>query len=283
MRVAAPAKVNLRLVVLAREASGYHQIETIFCRLALADDLVIERAERPGFVLHIEGADVGPVADNLVTRAVHAWCDAAQVPPAYTITLHKRVPAGAGLGGGSSDAAAALRALDRMHDDALGPQRLLEIGAALGSDVPFFLADSPLALAWGRGERLLPHTGPGAAPALVVVPPAPIATAGAYERLSRTLPTLPRPVRIAPDALASWGALATLACNDFERVVLPELPVLHPVIATLRAHGARIAQLTGSGAAVFGVFDLPTQAHAAATALRDAEPGLRLFRTDAGV
>lgn len=283
MRVAAPAKVNLRLVVLAREASGYHQIETIFCRLALADELVIEPADGQGIALHVEGADLGPAQDNLVTRAVQAWCDAAQTPPAYTITLHKRIPAGAGLGGGSSDAAAVLRALDRMHGDALGAERLLEIGAALGSDVPFFLADSPLALAWGRGERLLPHTGPGAAPALVVMPPTSVATGAAYERLGATLAARPRPARIEPDALASWGSLAALACNDFERVVLPGLPVLTPVLATMRAHGARIAQLTGSGAAVFAVFDLVAQADAAAAALRDAEPGLQLFRTDAGV
>lgn len=283
MRVVAPAKVNLRLVVLAREASGYHQIETIFCRLALADELVIEPTDGQGIVLHVQGADLGPAEDNLATRAVQAWCDAARMPPAYTITLHKRAPAGAGLGGGSSDAAAVLRALDRMHNDALGAERLLEIGAGLGSDVPFFLADSPLALAWGRGERMLTHAGPGAAPALVVMPPASIATGAAYERLGATLAARPRPARIAPDALASWGALAALACNDFERVVLPDLPVLTPVLATLRAQGARIAQLTGSGAAVFGVFDLAAQADAAAAALRDAGPALQLFRTDAGV
>ncbi len=283
MRVLAHAKVNLRLVVLAREAGGYHQIETIFCRLGLADTLVIKPSDRPGLVLHVEGADVGPADDNLASRAARAWCDAAGMPPAYTITLQKRIPAGAGLGGGSSDAAAVLRALDRMHDDALGAERLLEIGAALGSDVPFSLADSPLALAWGRGNRLLTHPGPGAAPALVVMPPAAVATGTAYERLSATIAAKPRPVRMDAHALASWDALARLAHNDFERVVLPDLPVLEPVLATLRAHGARIARLTGSGSAVFGIFDQAGQADAAAVALRDAEPALQMFATAAGV
>src|SRR5690606_517879 len=98
--------------------------------------------------------------------------------------LHKRVPVGAGLGGGSSDAAATLRALDALHDGVLGAPGLLALGAALGSDVSFFLADTPCALAWGRGERMLILPGPGSAPALIVVPDRAVATADAYARLS---------------------------------------------------------------------------------------------------
>ena len=113
MRALAYAKINLRLVVLAEETSGYHQIETIFCRIALADELIIEPAGDAGLTLDVRGADVGPVDDNLVIRAARAWFDAAGIAAQHAITLHKRVPAGAGLGGGSSDAAAALRLLDQ--------------------------------------------------------------------------------------------------------------------------------------------------------------------------
>lgn len=282
MRLSAHAKINLRLVVLARETSGYHQIETIFCRIGLADEVVIEPRTSPGLTLDVQGAELGPAQNNLVMRAARAWFDEAGVQPSHAITLHKRIPAGAGLGGGSSDAVATLRGLDRTHENALGKERLLRIAASLGSDVPFFMADAPLALAWGRGERMLAHSGPGAAPAVVVMPAASVSTAQAYASLGDRLGEA-GPALIDAAALDTWDTLANVACNDFERAVLPEIPALTPVLALLRSHGARIAQLTGSGSAVFGIFDLPDAADAAAAALRAAQADLQVFQTEAGV
>ncbi len=281
MRIRAPAKVNLRLVVLAKEAGGFHQIETIFCRLALADEIVIERSSRQGITLDVIGADVGPAESNLVVRAARAWCAEAHTDPAYALTLHKQIPAGAGLGGGSSDAAATLRALDRMHEDALGVEHLLQIAATLGSDVPFFVVDAPLAVAWGRGERLMTHAGPGPAPALVAMPEVVVSTADAYDRLDNAPREGPRAACWSMRALESWAKVATLACNDFERVVLPGIPTLAPALALLRAHGALVARLTGSGSAIFAVYDLETARNAAADALARAHPDLRIFRTRA--
>lgn len=283
MRIEAHAKLNLRLVVLAREASGFHQIETIVCRIALADEIVVEHTAKKGLALDVVGADVGPAADNLVVRAAHAYCDAAAIAPAFAIALHKRIPSGAGLGGGSSDAAATLRALDAMHADRLGTVRLLDLAAGLGSDVPFFVADAPLALAWGRGQRLLTHAGPGAAPALVVMPHTTVATADAYARLSAVLDDAPRAAHLGADALGSWNALARVACNDFERIVLPDVSALTPALALLRSHGALIAQLTGSGAAIFAVFDSAHARDEVAHQLERVDPDLRLFRTEAAV
>lgn len=280
MRVAARAKLNLRLRVLAREASGYHQIETIFCRVALADDIVIERAQGSDLQLEVRGADVGPAADNLVARAVHAYCAAAGIAPAFSVVLHKRIPAGAGLGGGSSDAAATLRALDAMQQQRLGTARLLDLGAALGSDVPFFLADAPVALAWGRGQRLLTHRGPGAAPALIVMPPAHVATADAYARL-RVPPHGAGAAAMSADTLGSWSSLAAVAGNDFDPVVVPTIAGLADALELLRAR-AIIAQLTGSGAAIFGVFASDTARDDAHQALERAQPGLQTFATVAG-
>lgn len=282
MRALAYAKINLRLVVLAEETSGYHQIETIFCRIGLADELIIEPAGDAGLTLDVRGADVGPVDDNLVMRAARAWFDAAGIAAQHAITLHKRVPAGAGLGGGSSDAAATLRLLDRTHEHVLGDDRLLEIAASLGSDVPFFMADAPLALAWGRGERILTQRGPDAAPAVIVVPATSVSTARAYASLGNRVGKA-GPSMIDASALASWEGLARVACNDFERVMLPEIPALTPVLALLRSHGARIAQLTGSGSAVFGIFDLADAADAAAEELKAAEADLQVIRTEACV
>ena len=281
--IQAPAKLNLRLCVLAREAGGYHQIETIFCRIGLADTLEIRPADEAGVALTVHGADVGPAQDNLVMRAVRAFADAAGVQPALAITLHKRIPAGAGLGGGSSDAAAMLLALDRMHGDVLQPDALRTLGARLGSDVPFFLADAPLALGWGRGERLLAMPAPAPAPALVCVPAAPVATADAYRRLSESLADAPQASLLTPADLASWHTLARVACNDFERVVLPDVPQLVPALALLRSHGAVIAHLTGSGSAIFGIFDNAAARDAAQRALADADPSFELYATDAAV
>lgn len=281
--IQAPAKLNLRLCVLAREAGGYHQIETIFCRIGLADTLEIRPADEAGVALTVHGAHVGPAQDNLVVRAVHAFSDAAGVRPALSITLHKRIPAGAGLGGGSSDAAAMLLALNRMHGDVLQPDALRTLGARLGSDVPFFLADAPLAVGWGRGERLLAMPAPAPAPALVCVPAAQVATADAYRRLSESLADAPPASLLTPDDLASWHTIARVACNDFERVVLPDIPLLVPALALLRSHGAVIAHLTGSGSAIFGIFDNVAARDAAQRALADAEPTFELHATDAAV
>ena len=281
--IQAPAKLNLRLCVLAREAGGYHQIETIFCRIALADTLEIRPADEAGVALTVHGADVGPARDNLAVRAVHAFADAAGVRPALAITLHKRIPAGAGLGGGSSDAAAMLRALNRMHDDVLQPDALRTLGARLGSDVSFFLADAPLAFGWGRGERLLAMPAPAPTPALVCVPAARMATADAYRRLSESLADTPQASLLLPDDFASWHTLARVARNDFERVMLPDIPLLVPALALLRSHGAVIAQLTGSGSAIFGIFDHVAARDAAQRALADADPMLKLYATEAAV
>jgi len=160
-RVAAQAKINLRLRVLARETSGYHSIETVFLRLALADDVVVRVGDDVrGRTLDCGGAampsdGLGAVETNLAYRAACAYGEATGWPDRFAIELTKHVPVGAGLGGGSADAGAVLRALEAMSPAPLG-RRLVELAPLLGADVGFMTIDSPMALAWGRGERLLP-------------------------------------------------------------------------------------------------------------------------------
>jgi len=180
VEIAAPAKANLFLRVLGREADGYHAIETLFCRLDLADTLRAERREGQGVTIAVSGAEVGPPDANLAVRAAHAVLDAVEHRFAVHLTLAKRIPVSAGLGGGSADAAAALLAVNRLADDAIPRHELLQFAARLGSDVPFCLSGAPLALGWGRGERLLRLPGLPAAPGLVVSPSIAIATAEAY-------------------------------------------------------------------------------------------------------
>ncbi|HEX2091942.1 MAG TPA: hypothetical protein VHG28_06045, partial [Longimicrobiaceae bacterium] len=155
VRVEAPAKVNLRLRILAREETGYHALETLFCAVSLADTVEV-RPGGAGIALEVRGGvDTGPPEHNLVVRAAERFYRDLGGSPALRIELTKRIPAAAGLGGGSSDAAATLRALNLLHGEPFARAGLLQMAIGLGSDVPFFLCGSTLALGWGRGERLL--------------------------------------------------------------------------------------------------------------------------------
>lgn len=254
--VAAHAKVNLHLAVLAREESGYHQIETVFCALQLADDVEVTTVGR-GIQLDIAGAELGPPEENLAHRAAVAFFEQTRLPPSARIRLLKRIPAGAGLGGGSSDAAATLAALNALHGYPLGPPTLREIGFSIGSDVPFFVAGVPLALAWGRGERLLAIPSPGETPVLVVVPPEPVFTRDAYDALDarrRTRLEAARSRVLALDDLRTYESIAALAVNDFEDVIFERHPELRRIKQLLAASGAVHALLTGTGSALFGLF-----------------------------
>ena len=156
VRMAAHAKVNLFLRVLAREADGYHGIETLFCLLDLADELTAERREPGhGITIDVSGADTGPPEKNLAVRAARLVLEATSVRIGVHLHLVKRIPVQAGLGGGSSDAAAALTAVNLLTGGAVPRHELLQFAARLGADVPFFFVHAPLALAWGHGDRLM--------------------------------------------------------------------------------------------------------------------------------
>lgn len=281
IRAQAPAKVNLRLKVLAREDSGYHQIETLFCAIGLTDTLELTR-EGTTIRLDVRGADLGMPEENLVHRAAAAFFQAARMQPGVRITLEKSIPAGAGLGGGSSDAATTLLALNELFGDPLSPVDLFRIGAMLGSDIPFFLSGASRALAWGRGERLLPLPPLPPAPMLLVVPDFPIATADAYEELARVRAgrdQAPQPAILDPDRLGGWAEMARIAENDFELPTFERYPKLRAIKVSLQDAGASIALLSGSGSAVFGVFPDQKTRETAIPLLRVGAPGARIIET----
>jgi 4-diphosphocytidyl-2-C-methyl-D-erythritol kinase len=221
-RVVAQAKINLFLRVLAREASGYHQLETLFQRLELGDDVRV-RVGVAGRSLDCGGADLGPPERNLAWRAAEAYREATGWPDGYAIEVEKRIPVGGGLGGGSADAGAVLRALNALAPRPLDGGALLALAAPLGADVPFLTAEAPLALAWGRGERML------------ALPPLParrvhlalfaegVSTPEAFAALAaaRGAHPAPRPILWSAERLARWDDVALVATNDFEEVVLP--------------------------------------------------------------
>ena len=255
LRVLARAKVNLFLRILAREASGYHQIETAFTLLDLADELGVRRTES-GITLEVDGPDLGPTSENLAVRAARAVLDATGNRFGVAIELTKRIPVRSGLGGGSSDAAAALHAANALAGNAIPRQELMHFATRLGADVAFFASGAALAVAWGRGERQLRLSAPPALPALIAVPPISVSTPDAYAWWDQQNPSPPArgPVTLDPEALSSWGSIGRLSGNDFEAVVFGK----H---AELRALYERVAQTTplwvrmsGSGSAIAAVY-----------------------------
>lgn len=256
--VEAPAKVNLWLRVLAREESGFHGLETLFCAIDLCDTVEVETSPEPGVTLVVEGSvDTGPPEGNLaVVAAKLALRAMGRAGDGLRVHLRKRIPSAAGLGGGSSDAATALRAVNALYDEPLSGAELLSLGIELGSDVPFFLCGSPLALGWSRGERLLALPPLPAAPLLVAHPGEPVPTADAFHRIAERREGGYRPRARSVDlaSLSSWSTVASLAENDFEPFAVERIPRLAEGLRVMREAGARIALLAGSGGSLFGVF-----------------------------
>jgi 4-diphosphocytidyl-2-C-methyl-D-erythritol kinase len=256
-RVRAHAKINLSLKVLGRREDGYHEIRTVFQTIGLHD--ILEFRFTPGRGLALTLDDPLRLPDNLVLRAARAFCERFGVRGALEMKLAKRIPAGGGLGGGSSDAAAVLLALPALTGAQPSLAALLEIAAGLGSDVPFFLFGGT-ALGLGRGEELYPLPEFPPLPVLVLAPPLHVSTPEAYRALNRpaltssgTSPKLNN-LRSFVWSPGDWAS----AENDFEAAVFELHPELKRWQRKLERSGAHAARLSGSGAALFGVF--PNQA-----------------------
>ena len=287
--VTAPAKVNLILRVGSRDADGYHQIFSITQQISLADRLRVTPGRR-AIRLHCRGVPVPAGRDNLIVRAAERLRRAAGVSAGATIELVKRIPVGAGLGGGSSDAAAAAVALNRLWGIGWPRRRLAAVLASLGSDVALFFA-GPLAIVEGRGERVRTLRPPaGGVPwwFVVIYPAAFSSTARAYRLLDRRrrrgasrerFPLTPpereiiihRFLRTIRRSTLRPGLAPELA-NDFGPVIKRALPVVGEAGRRLTQAGAVQVLLSGSGSAVFGLFPSSRAARAAAAAVRRAMP-----------
>jgi 4-diphosphocytidyl-2-C-methyl-D-erythritol kinase len=253
--IEAQAKLNLRLCILAREASGYHQLESLFIRIELADTVRVS-IDTKTRTLECAGLDLPP-EQNLAYRAAVAFLDATGWDTGFHVAIEKRIPSGAGLGGGSADAGAVLRALNALAPAPLSAPALMTIALRLGADVPFLTADSTLAMAWGRGERLLALRPLPAREVLLALPPFGVNTAAAFGWHAEASEgqALEAPAPLSLDELDRWDAVAKLARNDLERVVFARHPEIAQCVASLGAAGARIARMSGSGSTAFGIFD----------------------------
>ncbi|HEY7502468.1 MAG TPA: 4-(cytidine 5'-diphospho)-2-C-methyl-D-erythritol kinase [Gemmatimonadales bacterium] len=256
VRIRACAKLNLFLRVLARESDGFHGLETLFCLVDLADELVAERREGHEVTIEVEGDDVGPPAENLALRGAAAVLGATRERFGTHLRLSKRIPSRAGLGGGSSDAAAALVAVNRLAGDAIPRHELLQLAAKLGSDVPFFLSGAPLSLAWAHGERLLRLPPLPPAPALLLIPPVSVSTSEAYGWIDEARQSVGRrgAVTLDLDALSTWGDIGRMAGNDFESVVFGRHPPVRAAFEALVGTRPLVCRMSGSGAALFAIY-----------------------------
>lgn len=255
VRLEARAKVNLFLRVLSREADGYHGIETLFCLLDLADTLTATRTDADTVTIEVSGADVGPAGQNLAVRAAERVMGATGRRFGVHLALEKRIPVRAGLGGGSSDGAAALLAVNRLANDAVPRHELLQFAAHLGSDVPFFLSGAPLALAWGRGERMVLLPPLPTAPVLLLIPPIGVPTAEAYQWVDETRAGSRRgAVALELDSLRTWGDVARMSGNDFETAVFGKRPAVHAAFEAVVATRPVLCRMSGSGSALVAVY-----------------------------
>jgi len=269
------AKVNLGLQVLGRRPDGFHEIRSVLQSVSLHDRLEI-RLEGQGIGLEIDDPALPSGPENLVFRAAARLLAGIPDPPGIALRLYKKIPVGAGLGGGSSDAAAVLVGIDRLLDLRLDPAALIEHAAALGSDVPYFLTGGA-ALVTGRGTEVTPLPDPPSRELLIVHPGSLLSTREVYAQIEEPLTLARKPASIPgferiPVDIASW----VRSGNDLE----PHAERLCPAIGVIRSFveraGAEVAAMTGSGSAVFGIF---ADAEARDRAADEAErSGFRTFR-----
>lgn len=265
-RVFAQAKINLLLRVGPRDPTGYHEILTVFQRIDLSDEVVVRVG---GSVRALDcmgprlpAGGLGAPEANLAYRAGVAYAERANWLRGFAIELTKYIPVGGGLGGGSADAGAVLRALEALADDPLGPDVLGDVASTLGADVNFLASPNVLSLGLHRGEQLTPLDPLPARDVVLAIPDFAVGTADAYRWLDEAGGGSMTPVPLPPDftviglvGTESWNAVSQASHNDFEIALEPRYPKLRELRERLGTAGARFARLSGSGSTVFGVFE----------------------------
>ncbi len=258
----AHAKINLYLKILGRRPDGYHEIESVVQTVSLHDSLEFETADR--FELEVDPPALPANRDNLVWKAAEALLEGRPARGAR-IVLRKRIPIGAGLGGGSSDAAAALVGLDRLWGQGGGEERLRKIAAGLGSDVPLFLVGGTVRVS-GRGTEVDPLVDLPSAQLVLVHPGVPVSTREIYAQVQEPLTprvktgSIPAFGKDSPGSLEGWVRLG----NDLESIAGRFCPAIREIKERLLLAGASAAAMTGSGSAVFGLFGTQDDASRAA-------------------
>ncbi|MEO8909121.1 MAG: 4-(cytidine 5'-diphospho)-2-C-methyl-D-erythritol kinase [Gemmatimonadaceae bacterium] len=274
-RTLAQAKVNLALLVFAKEADGYHSIETVFLRLDLGDDVEIRTTRGQKSLKCFEMRDEPP-EKNLAWRAAELYARETGWPSGFEIEIIKNVPVGGGLGGGSADAAAVLRILNKLATKPLATEKILNMASGLGSDVPFLASDNVMALAWGRGERMLSLEPLPRCDIQLFFLPFGIDTGEAYAMLDKSRGEYKGPgPSLTAEMFTSWESAARHSSNDFEPVMRTRSPEIDALLERGERYG-HFYRMSGSGSTVFKVSGVSTPSV-------HAEPEPPMVETPAGI
>jgi 4-diphosphocytidyl-2-C-methyl-D-erythritol kinase len=262
--VPAFAKINLGLRILGKRPDGFHELETYFLQVDLADRLFFEKTAQASLELTCNRSDLPVDSSNLCRRAYEAFCAAAQRRLGVRLHLEKNIPVGSGLGGGSSDAAITLIALNCLGGLPLSDAELHNLATQLGSDVPFFLAGG-LCYGSGRGEIIAPMQQLPNWEILLITPAVVVSTAGAYQNFKISLTNRQKITKLPSSGFVQLQGhqLAEVCQNDLEAVVFRKYPELADLKSRLQQAGAEVASMTGSGSAIFGLFPTRQDAQAA--------------------
>lgn len=255
LRVLAPAKLNLTLAVLGHRLDGFHEIESWVVKVDWSDELTFAPASTLSMSIHGDVTGLAADESNLVLRAARALADESGHAATAAITLEKKIPLGAGLGGGSSDAAATLRGLSELWALNWPDDRLLAIAQRIGSDVPLFVEKAPGLVIRGRGERLEPVPASLKGWAAIIVPGYSILTASVYGALTGDRPGDRAPIKLWLESGRTLFELQMLLFNDLEPAALTCEPRLGTLLKTLDARNGRRVHMTGSGSCLFALFD----------------------------
>ena len=265
--VSAPAKINLVLRILDRRPDGYHNLWSLMQTVKLEDGLSISINSSHSIInLRCDDPSLKTDRSNLVSRAAAAVLERSGQAVGLDIVLTKRIPMGAGLGGGSSDAAATIMGLNRILGLRWSRELMAQVGQTLGSDVPFF-SFAPSATVAGRGERVTPVRIMDSRWVVLINPGFPIETKWAYQQLSESrtgvVPVSRSHMALETSPELNWKQVLEIAENDFEVPVFKAYPLLRDIKQQLMSQGAEVALLSGSGATVFGVFSTEAGARSA--------------------
>ncbi len=251
MQIQTPAKINTLLHILKKRTDGYHELYMHMVPISLFDTIRITPNQKDGIVLRTENTDCGSTDDNLVVKAAKLFATQSGIEVHLDFHLTKRIPVGAGLGGGSGNAAGVLQALNHLYHAPFTMMQLHQMASSLGSDIPFFLEPTPCEVK-GRGEQLHPLSHYPSGFVVVVKPSFSISTSEAYSHCR------PVPMTETPDPMTDLKQLSSRLFNQFEASLLPAYPVLSKIKQQLCQLGALGALVTGSGSAVFGLFSEKT-------------------------
>ena len=249
VRIGTPAKINLWLEIIGKRDDGYHEVSSLMLPVAVYDYLQVKRSPE-GLSLICEHPEVPKDASNLACRAAQVYLQTAGYESGIHIQLDKNIPVGAGLGGGSADAAAVLLAMNQLFERRFSMMQLSQMAHMLGADVPFFLTNRP-ALATGIGEKIDHVGGVPEYPLVLVKPPLTVSTSWVYQRLKLTRGV--SRIKISTFLAHPWQ-LHDFMENDLESVTLNEYPLLIKIKQWMMAQGAVGALMSGSGPTVFGIF-----------------------------